>query len=758
MQVTDQLYLFGIRHHGPGCAASLIQALHAVKPDVIALEAAQELEASWSLCGDDDMCPPVAQLIYDPNDPKVAFFYPWGEFSPEWQAMQYAVQAQIPVRMLDCPAGLLLNIPSAAPAADDSEAESDAMPSRDLANDEIMHYDASLLPLARLAGMDDVETWWDIMVEHHPGGLELFAAIAEAVLAVRPTPATTHPIEAIREAWMRQRLREISRQFKRVAVVCGAWHIPALIAKVKVSEDRAVLKGLKKSRLEVAWVPYTYQRFSQASGYRAGVQAPGWYAHLFRHHRDGSPVSILMIEWMARIAGTLRQEGFDCSSAETIAAVRLSQQLARLAGRNLPLLEETLAAAQAVMTQGQAPPLHIIHEQLVIGDRLGRLPDHIPKLPVEQDLDAQCRRLRLKRVQNQQTFVLDLRQPMALQRSILWHRLQVVSLPWGQCTDEPTGLGTFKETWHVQWQPEFAVQLIDISRYGNTIIEAATTCFLEQVQAMTRLSDLATALIRIQQADLSAVVPATLERLHTQAAITVDLLDLMHAVPPLIQMTCYGTVRALSATALRPMVDVALIRITHGLATACIGVDETGAYTLLEAIAATHTAIGLLDAADLRINWQRALQDSLTIHDLAPLLAGGVTRLLYDLQVFTVDDVDRALRVALSSGQQPEYAAAWLAGLLHRGALCLLHDQRLLTVLDDWLMQLSEPAFIRVLPALRRTFTAFSIEELKQFGDWVQGGGSSDASFKRTFDPELADQIIPMLQLLLTALPDQEQP
>ena len=33
-----------------------------------------------------------------------------------------------------------------------------------------------------------------------------------------------------------------------VAMICGAWHVPALRRKVPLSEDRAVLKGLPKPK------------------------------------------------------------------------------------------------------------------------------------------------------------------------------------------------------------------------------------------------------------------------------------------------------------------------------------------------------------------------------------------------------------------------------------------------------------------------------------------------------------------------------
>ena len=89
--MDDQVTLLGIRHHGPGCAHALVAALEQLRPDLILLEGAAELQDSWTLMATDGMTPPVAQLVYDPQQPRRSVIYPWASFSPEWQAMRYAL-------------------------------------------------------------------------------------------------------------------------------------------------------------------------------------------------------------------------------------------------------------------------------------------------------------------------------------------------------------------------------------------------------------------------------------------------------------------------------------------------------------------------------------------------------------------------------------------------------------------------------------------------------------------------------------------
>ena len=54
------------------------------------------------------MVPPVALLAYAPEQPKVAAFWPYAVFSPEWQAMVWAQRHGIEVRFADLPAAMVL--------------------------------------------------------------------------------------------------------------------------------------------------------------------------------------------------------------------------------------------------------------------------------------------------------------------------------------------------------------------------------------------------------------------------------------------------------------------------------------------------------------------------------------------------------------------------------------------------------------------------------------------------------------------------
>src|SRR5260370_502339 len=163
--------------------------------------------------------------------------------------------------------------------------------------------------LAAAAGYNDPERWWEDVVEHVPGRA-VFGALADAISMLRADAGEDDPRDLVREAHMRRVLRRTAREgFERIAVICGAWHVPALRDLPSAAADDRLLRRLPKVKATVTWLPSTYGRPSYASGDGAGNRSPGWYDHLFGC--PGQPVE----RWLAKAAPLLRDQGIPASSA-----------------------------------------------------------------------------------------------------------------------------------------------------------------------------------------------------------------------------------------------------------------------------------------------------------------------------------------------------------------------------------------------------------------------------------------------------------
>ena len=768
-------HLFGIRHHGPGCARSLMRAFDELNPDCVLIEGPPEADDLLAFVLDEGMAPPVALLGYCPDEPRLAVYHPFATFSPEWQALRWAASHGVPVRFIDLPLTHELAFEKASREARAAEAEAreaapevEAQPAESVVAavaEELEHRDP-LTWLARAAGYDDGESWWNHMVEERADGTELFDAIAAAMTSLRAEIGDKHPTpeaaqrEALREAHMRQGVRAAQKDgHERIAVVCGAWHLPALRANVTAKADAALLKGLPKVKVQSTWVPWTYRHLTRASGYGAGIASPGWYEHLWNTHDAPGRRAI---GWLARVARLMRERELDCSSAHLIEAARLADTLAALRERPAPGLPELDEASRTVLTLGDDTALRFIRDALVVGDRLGGVPPAVPTVPLQRDVDALQKRLRLKPEALQKSLDLDLRSDNDLARSHLLHRLSLLEVPWGVVAKVGrSARGTFHEIWTLQWQPEFALRLIEGSLWGQTVEQAAIARAQARCAEAGTLAELSALVDQALLADLDAAVASATQALEDRAALTGDAGQLLATLPPLANVFRYGNVRQTDATLVARVLDGLAVRAAIGLPVACGGLDDSAAETLRGLVLAAHAAIALRDGADATAAWRRALAQVATQAGAHDLLKGVATRLLLDAGEWTTAAAATAMSLNLSAGAEPAHAAAWLEGFLNRNAVVLLHDATVWSLVDDWLSGLTDDHFIRVLPLVRRTFAAFAATELRDLslkagqraGAQRPAAASADGDLLGDWDAARAVLPLPLLHELLGLAP-----
>ena len=789
--------LFGIRHHGPGCARSLLRALEAMQPDCLLIEGPPDGESVLPFVLESGMCPPVALLVYAPDASRRAVFYPFAEFSPEWRALRYGLGQSLPVRFMDLPIAHQFGLDKAfedeCRAKEEALRDAEGRTKTDAAEGteapasgaQAPENTATLAPeqpeggdtgdtdgnaggeasaqedvygdpldwLGRAAGYGDGEAWWNHMVEERIDGLELFDAIREAMTALRAEAPRRERgeretrREALREAYMRKTLRQAKKEgFQRIAVICGAWHVPALEAETPAKQDNELLKGLPKMKVAATWTPWTYANLSSRSGYGAGVTSPAWYEHLWRSGKGDRAIG-----WLTHAARLFREQDMDCSSAHIIEASRLATSLAALRERPRPGLPELYEALQTTVCMGDSAPLRLIERQLIVGDKLGTIPETAPTVPLQRDLEQQQKSLRLKPEAARKVLDLDLRQANDLARSHLLHRLRLLEIGWATPGGSRNAKGTFHELWEMQWAPELSIAVIAASRWGNTIFEAATAKAVE-LSGEADLLRLAELVNDILFADLPDAVGHATRMLEEKAATANDVGQLLEAIPPLAAIARYGNVRQTDAGMVARVLEGLIPRASIGLPGACTSLDDESAAAMRDRIIAAHNAVRLLGDEDRWESWlsalhQTALRDG-TAHEL---LRGMAVRLLFDEQRLPVEEAARLMSLSLSAAAAPASASAWIEGFLNQSALVLLHDDALWGVLANWLDGLNETHFTNILPMLRRTFSGFSAPERRQLGERAKraAGKPMQKQAETRWDAERAALPVPLLRRVL---------
>ncbi len=754
-----EIQIYGIRHHGPGSARSLRAALNAFRPDCLLIEGPPDADDLIGLASHEGMVPPVALLVYRPDRPRDCAFFPFAAFSPEWVAMRYGIEAGASLRFIDLPHAIQLadgfgvargesappDIEPHASAADAPSEEVTAVAPAAIRRDPLGE-------LAEAAGFPDGERWWDAFIESRAGeDGDVFAAIAEAMTALReeaePDPDDAFREEA-REAHMRAAIRAASKTFERVAVICGAWHVPALLrhdARGQAGADAATLKGLPKTKVAAAWAPWSYERLATASGYRAGVLSPEWYDTLWNH---GGQVSA---RWLSRAAALLRAEDLDASPASVIEAARLAEALAGFRGRARPSLEDLDEAARATLCFADDAPMRLIRRKLVIGERLGATPPDSSGTPVEADFAAQCKRLRLKPGADAGEITLDLRKETDLGKSHFLNRLRLLGIPWGE-RRQARGRGTFKEAWFLSWKPEWVVELVAASAEGGTVAEAAAGRVREHARNATRVAELSGLIATLLDADLADATGDVIQAINDRAAVSADVFDLMEALPPLAELARYGSVRSSDTAPVLAVVRGLVPRAAAGLVAACQSLDDGAAADARNRIVAVSGAVSLLEDQDLKATWQEALRALADQEHVHGRVVGRAVRLLFDDGMIAAGEAGDRLRRALSRASGAIAAAAWIEGFLENSGTVLIHGRGLLDVVDEWLGDLDPETFVELLPIVRRTFSTISAPERRAIGEALARPGGAppgDEDGTRLFDAERATKVLPILRLLL---------
>lgn len=764
------LHVFGIRHHGPGCARSLVAALDELQPDVLVVEGPADAQEAITLAGHEQMRPPVAMLIYPDATPEQAVYYPLMEYSPEWQAFRWAARQGIPVRLMDLPMQHRLSLdmqaattektPPIEPVIGPVEQDESLSPPTSQ-QDQPWRTDPIAL-LAEAAGFRDHELWWEEQVERRADAAGLFEAILEAMRTVREECPEVRPADLLREAWMRRTIREVTKEgHDRIAVICGAWHSPVLDEPavhgkrdgLRSKDDGALLKGLPKLKTTATWIPWTSSRLTYRSGYGAGVTSPGWYAHVW-----ASPQSA-PVRWVATAARLLREKDLDASSASVIEAVRLADALAAIRELRSPGLAELNEAILTVLCHGQTAPLRLIREHLEIGHDLGEVPDDAPAVPLALDLARLQKSLRLKPTTEIKVHDFDLRNATDLARSQLLHRLLLLDIPWGQNQHSGMSTSTFHDVWQLQWQPEFAVRIIEANVWGNTVAAAASARVVYRAEHSPNLREICDALNECILAGLPEAVGQVLMHVQARAALATDVGMLMEALPSLARVARYGDVRGTESHHILPIIVGLFERIVVGLSAACSSLDDEAAEGMLKHIGEVQQALDLLQREDLKTQWQERLR-KLAESNLNGLIRGWSTRLLLEQGQLASGELDRLTRVALSPTEQTTTAAAWISGFLRGSGLVLLQQDAFWSVFDRWLAELTPDAFTELLPLLRRAFADFSPAERREMGRRVKRLDSTrserspvpvgaDGSLSSDLDVRRASKVLPVLRTIL---------
>jgi Family of unknown function (DUF5682) len=754
--LAEELYWFPVRHHSPAVARHLLAAIRERKPDIIFIEAPSDAADLVPYIVDPKTKPPVA--IYSsyrdddnvlelagiaspgPEVPaKFACWYPLLPYSPEYVAMKEAAKIGAAVVFVDLPHHALIRsrrergipAPSDAPSetSDDSSDADDAVESRvdDPSSDharaapswEALAVESSFYKkLADAGGYRSWDECWDALFEspdRFPTYEAFRAELAYFCAAVRATSSIERMREDgtfLREAHMRRTIEETLARKKvapqRSMMVCGGFH---LFMPREAGPERPLPKGTLYNTV----TPYSYARTSDLSGYGAGNRAPAYYARLFERSLEApeDAAVLAMVDHVVAVLSRARADGEHLSSADAISVTQHARMLASLRGRKTPSLDDVRDGLVSCCCKGSMDQegryLATAMTSVEIGSAVGRVTPALGRLPLVHDFYRNIDELELGETLAKDArakISLDLRKQADERRSIFFHRLAQIEVPYAELVSAGQENTLFREVWRVAWSPKVDGAVAEKNLHGDTVEAAALSRLDDELATSGQGVDEITArLLRAAKMDL----PGMVQRLEDVAGTAVDtdarLAQLARALTDLVLLEAHTRRKGLTTNAIAELVERCFGRACFAIPHAANAPPEEHA----EVVAAVKSLSEVLmgergESFDKNLfveNAKTARSDS-----QAPYLRGALSGVLTELRVQTTDDL--AAEVAAFAKARPEVLVTcgeFLNGMLKTSRTAvLLGADAIVVAIDELLKSAAWEQFLVLLPRTRGAF------------------------------------------------------
>ncbi|KQX45803.1 MULTISPECIES: DUF5682 family protein [unclassified Paenibacillus] len=763
---SQGFHVFGIRHLSPAGAFHLLAFLDEVKPTAVLVEGPSDASGFITELTSHGVVPPIAILAYTDQLPVRTLLYPYADYSPEYQAFQWASRNGSQAEFIDLPSEHALAIYEQRKRRSTSaEGESN--------QSEVDDFQAYVLgqrtlyqQLAELSEEPDYEAYWERHFEHnlqkdaYRHGIYQFSAQMRELTAQQEWQFA--PQEAayneIREAYMRRRIQdaiEAGHAPEKIVVVTGAHHASALDFRFPVMTDEE-MKGLPKTTTKITLMPYSYYKLSSHSGYGAGNQAPAYF-ELFWQCLQKGDLSRLPSLYFSQVAAYLREHGTYRSTASLIEGVRLAEALAALHEGNHPTWKDLRDAAMVCLGHGELSTIVEALARTDVGTAIGRLPEGVSQTPIQDDLNRELKRLKLEKFKSTvaSTLELDLRENrrvkseeaafLDLKRSVLLHRLELLGINFAKKQRVNQDSASWAENWVLQWTPEAEIQAVESTLKGETIELAAAFVLKERLDVCSDIAE-ASRIIRVAcDCTLTELMEQAKSMLQGLAVDAGNFEQVAGAAYELSVMIRYGSIRRIETDTLVPLLQQLFLRGTLLLVDSA-GCNDDAAQGMVRAIQSLHTiAQDHFEAVDDAL-WLNKLQELASRDDRNAKLSGFAFAILLERNEIPDERVAMEVSRRLSPGIPVDLGAGWFEGMSMRNRYALLSRVSLWQQLDAYIGSLDKEAFQRSLVFLRRAFGSFEPREKATVAEmmgniWGVGADNAGTALQQPLSEEEKEKL-----------------
>lgn len=721
----DDIYFFPIRHHSPVSAFYLARAIEEQKPEIIFIEGPHECNHLIKHIMDPKTKPPVAIFSSFRDDanilglagiesssedipPRFSAWYPLMEYSPEYIAITKAKERKIDAVFIDLPHF----------AEKQSKNRVEGFDVAEINQDSYILQSEFYKKMSQSAGYRSWDEAWDtlfefrefINVEHYRRELAFFCAAARTT-----TPQKQLECDGTlaRERFMHKQIHDILNKknidAKKVMVVCGGFHI------FYDRKDTAKVNEVPEGTLYTTVVPWSFYRISDVSGYAAGNRAPAWYLKYWKILGSKKDTAALPVDHIVSVMQRARKKSESFSSADSIASSQTSLMLARLRGRQVPVLDDIHDALITCCCKGKVEDvgssLLAAFAEENIGSTIGKVTSKVGLLPIVENFYEMIKDLELSDILGKEKKLkisLDKRNETDRGKSAFLHRLIYLQVEIGREKHVKRAGTIFREEWELIWSPSIEETLIEKSLYGDTIEIAVIALLKENIYDHKKDSGKVTAdIISALQMDLEDISGDTGNLCEYAIDNDDSFFSLSKACANLLYLEKHFEFINTENIKIKDLI----VRCYNKVCFSIQGITAVPGDQIDEVIEGIKIISSLLfrnDPICEFIDQDLFIEQILSAVSLCevPVLKGVFTGLLTELKIIEQDELSHTIHgYCLSHPDEMIEAGDYISGLMKICRTSILFGSKtLMNSIDELLKTADYDSFLIMLPKLRASF------------------------------------------------------
>lgn len=509
--LSKNIVYFPVRHHSPVCAWHLKEAIRQYEPDCILIEGPDNANELIPVLTHPDTKPPLA-IYYSYRDKKAYIneekedykcYYPFLACSPELVALKCAKDREIHSEFIDLPYGEILIGTSENEGIRKNEEKSTYN------DDYLLSRSKYITMLCEKTGLRNFDEFWEKYFEIQ-GLYETTEEFVKHMLTYCYLSRVHTPKEEmekdgclLRENYMKSRILEASKKYKKILVVTGGFHTFGLVEE---EVQKVKLHSIPKEDQGVYAMSYSMEAADALNGYASGMEAPGFYHRVWTELEKGTgskgAYEESLLNTLIQVGKEVKKKDEILSSYDEICAFSMAQGLAELRNKREPGLYELRDCVLSSFVKGEYnlstdEPVKALRK-ITTGKEIGKLCSDAKLPPLVQDFENICASFKLKIHSTlEQEVILELfSKKKHMEMSRFFYRMKFLETNFTKKVRGANLIGRkdrnlIRETWKYKWNSQVTAALIDKSASGGTIEEACTTLVSRALLRESRAKEVA---------------------------------------------------------------------------------------------------------------------------------------------------------------------------------------------------------------------------------------------------------------------------